>query len=116
MSVTPETHQPAMAPYFAVAAAAFQLYSVAAVFRSALSAKVWPVQAATSRVQQAASSRRVHLVFGRRCWGVRDGPDGERTDLCTGSVHEALRVWVRKLGQRARGRVEVRMASEVERD
>ena len=45
MSVTPETHQPAMAPYFAVAAAAFELNSVAAVFRSALSAKVCPVQA-----------------------------------------------------------------------
>ena len=40
MSVTPETHQPAMGPYFAVAAAAFELYSVAAVFREALSAKV----------------------------------------------------------------------------
>ena len=45
MSVTPETHQPAMGPYFAVAAAAFELYSVAAVFREALSAKVLrPVQ------------------------------------------------------------------------
>ena len=40
MSVTPETHQPAMGPYFAVAAAAFELYSPAAVFREALSAKV----------------------------------------------------------------------------
>ena len=40
---TPETHQPAMGPYLAVAAAAFELYSVAAVFREALSAKVWPV-------------------------------------------------------------------------
>ena len=36
MSVTPETHQPAMAPYVAVAAAASESYSVAAVFRSAL--------------------------------------------------------------------------------
>ena len=35
MSVTPETHQLAMAPYFAMAAAAFPLYSVAAVFSSA---------------------------------------------------------------------------------
>ena len=42
---TPETHQSAMAPYFAVAAAAFELNSVAAVFRFALSAKVCPVQA-----------------------------------------------------------------------
>ena len=40
MSVTPETHQPAMAPYFAVAAAAFESYSVAAVFKEALSVKV----------------------------------------------------------------------------
>ena len=39
MSVTPETHQPAMAPYFAVAAAAFESYSVTAVCREALSAK-----------------------------------------------------------------------------
>ena len=45
MSVTPETHQPAMGPYLAVAAAAFELYSMAAVFREALSAKLWPVQA-----------------------------------------------------------------------
>ena len=45
MLVTPETHQPPMAPYFAVAAAAFKLYSVAAVFRSALLVKVCPVQA-----------------------------------------------------------------------
>ena len=45
MSVTPETHQSAMAPYFAVAASAFESYSVAAVFREALSAKVlWSVQ------------------------------------------------------------------------
>ena len=36
MSVTPETHQPAMAPYFVVAAPTFESYSVAAVFRSAL--------------------------------------------------------------------------------
>ena len=36
MSVTPETHQPAMAPYFAVAAAAFEWYSLAAAFRLAL--------------------------------------------------------------------------------
>ena len=41
MSVTPETHQLAMAPYFAVAAAAFESYSMTAVFRVALSAKVW---------------------------------------------------------------------------
>ena len=40
MSVTPETHQPAMAPYFARAAAAFESYSVTAVFREALSVKV----------------------------------------------------------------------------
>ena len=45
MSVTPETHQPAMAPYFAVATAAFESYSVTAVCREALSAKVlWSVQ------------------------------------------------------------------------
>ena len=40
MSVTPETSQQSMGPYFAVAAAAFELYSVAAVFREAVSAKV----------------------------------------------------------------------------
>ena len=40
MSVTPETHQLAMAPYFAVAAAEFELYSVTAFCREALSAKV----------------------------------------------------------------------------
>ena len=45
MSVTPETHQPAMGPYFAVAAVAFETYSVTAVFRLALLVKVWPVQA-----------------------------------------------------------------------
>ena len=46
MSVTPETHQPAMGPYFAVAAVAFETYSVTAVSRSvALLVKVWPVQA-----------------------------------------------------------------------
>ena len=46
MSVTPETHQPAVGPYLAVAAAAFELYSVAAVFREVLFAKVLrPVQA-----------------------------------------------------------------------
>ena len=39
MSVTPETHQPPMGPYFAMAAAAFELYSVTAVLREALSAK-----------------------------------------------------------------------------
>jgi len=39
MSVTPETHQPAMAPYFAMAEAGFELYSVAAAFKEALSAK-----------------------------------------------------------------------------
>ena len=45
MSVTPETHQPAMAPYFAVAASASESYSVTAVCREALSAKVLlPVQ------------------------------------------------------------------------
>ena len=47
MSVTPEMHQPAMAPYFAVAASASESYSLAAAFRSALLVKVWPVQAAT---------------------------------------------------------------------
>jgi len=47
MSVTRETHQPAMAPYFATAAAAFESYSVAAVLREALSVKVLlPVQPA----------------------------------------------------------------------
>ena len=45
MSVTPETHQPAMGPYFAVAAVAFETYSVTAVLRLALLVKVWPVQA-----------------------------------------------------------------------
>ena len=40
MSVTPETHQSAMAPYFAVAEAWFESYSVTAVFREAWSAKV----------------------------------------------------------------------------
>jgi hypothetical protein len=45
MSVTRETHQPAMAPYFISAAAAFELYSVAAVFRSALLVKASPLQA-----------------------------------------------------------------------
>ena len=45
MSVTPETHQPEMAPYFAVAAVAFKSYSVVAVRREALSVKLWPVQA-----------------------------------------------------------------------
>ena len=45
MSVTPETHQSAMGPYFAMAAAAFESYSVAAVLREALSVKVLrPVQ------------------------------------------------------------------------
>ena len=44
MSVTSETHQPAMGPYFAVAAAAFESYSVTAVLKEALSAKLWPVQ------------------------------------------------------------------------
>ena len=47
ISVTRETHQPAMAPYFAMAAAAFESYSVAAVLREALSVKVLlPVQPA----------------------------------------------------------------------
>ena len=45
MSVTPETHQPAMGPYFAVAAVASETYSVTAVLRLALLVKVWPVQA-----------------------------------------------------------------------
>ena len=45
MLVTRETSQQAMAPYFAVAEAAVELYSVTAVCREALSAKVWPVQA-----------------------------------------------------------------------
>ena len=40
MSVTPETHQSAMAPYFAMAEAAFELNSVAAVLREALLVKV----------------------------------------------------------------------------
>ena len=40
MSVTAETRQSAMAPYFAVAKAAFELYSQTAVCREALSAKV----------------------------------------------------------------------------
>ena len=40
MSVTPETHQPAMAPYLAVAEAGFELYSPTAFCREALSAKV----------------------------------------------------------------------------
>ena len=40
MSVTPETHHPVMAPYFAVATAASESYSLTAVFREALSAKV----------------------------------------------------------------------------
>ena len=42
MSVTPEphTHQSAIAPYFAVAAAAFEAYSPTAVCREALSTKV----------------------------------------------------------------------------
>ena len=40
MSVTPETLHPAMAPYFAVAAAAFELYALTAVCREALSVKV----------------------------------------------------------------------------
>ena len=45
MWVTPETSQQLMAPYFAVAEAAFESYSVTAVFREALSAKVLrPVQ------------------------------------------------------------------------
>jgi hypothetical protein len=45
MSVTPETHQLAMAPYFAKAAAAFESYSLTAALREALSVKVlWPVQ------------------------------------------------------------------------
>ena len=47
MSATRETHQSAMGPYVAMAAAASEPYSVAAVFRSALLVKVWPVQAAT---------------------------------------------------------------------
>ena len=40
MSVTPETHQPAMGPYFAVAAAAFESYSVTAFLRPTLAVKV----------------------------------------------------------------------------
>jgi hypothetical protein len=39
MSVTPETHQPAMAPYFISAASAFESYSPTAVCREALSTK-----------------------------------------------------------------------------
>jgi len=45
MSVTPETHQSAMAPYFVVAAVASELYSAAAALSSALFVKVWRVQA-----------------------------------------------------------------------
>ena len=47
MSVTPETHQPAMAPYVAMAQAAFKWYAVTAHLRSALLVKLWPVQVAT---------------------------------------------------------------------
>ena len=36
--------QPPMGPYFSVAAAAFESYSVTAVLKEALSAKLWPVQ------------------------------------------------------------------------
>ena len=43
MSVTRETHQSAMGPYVAMAAAASESYSVTAVFRSALLVKVWQV-------------------------------------------------------------------------
>ena len=55
MSITPETHQPAMGPYFGVALAAYELYSVAAVLREALSAKVVPVQAGGEGIRQQAS-------------------------------------------------------------
>ena len=45
MSVTPETHQSAMGPYFAIAEVTFESYSVTAVCREALFAKVLrPVQ------------------------------------------------------------------------
>ena len=52
MSVTPETSQQAMGPYFAMAAAAFELYSTTAVLRwsQALPAKVLcPVQRGVSQ-------------------------------------------------------------------
>ena len=49
MSVTPETHQSAMGPYFAIAAAAFELYSVAAVLRETLLVKIWPEQRGVSQ-------------------------------------------------------------------
>jgi len=41
MSVTSETHQPAMAPYFAMAEAASELYNVTASRRGALFVKVF---------------------------------------------------------------------------
>ena len=49
MSVTRETHQPAMGPYSAMAAAAFELYSVAAVLRETLLVKMWPEQRGVSQ-------------------------------------------------------------------
>ena len=45
MSVTPETSQHSMAPYFAVVEAAFEEYSSTAFVREAFHVKVWPVQA-----------------------------------------------------------------------
>ena len=45
MSVTAETHQSAMTPYFAIASAAREAYSLTAVCKEALSAKMLlPVQ------------------------------------------------------------------------
>ena len=61
MSVTPETHQLAMAPYFAVAAAELESYSVTAVCREALSAKVL---------------RLVHIVGGGGGGGGGEGGGG----------------------------------------
>ena len=45
MLVTPETHQSAMGPNFAVAESASESYSVTADFRESLLVKLWPVQA-----------------------------------------------------------------------
>ena len=94
MSVTPETHQLAMAPYFAVAAAEFELYSVTAVCRDALSAKVlrlvqaellanagtrpragwllWCTLAAESTGSHCGGTA---LLSDRRAWAVERGAD-----------------------------------------
>ena len=45
MSVTAETHQSAMAPYFALAEAELESNSVTADFREVLFVKVWPMHA-----------------------------------------------------------------------